>query len=122
MNTIFDTLLPNLIRMASEPSIHADDTVQPNGYECHDDKQATLYVDLPGCKRESIQIETEKNRVFIQAERKIGETVKKYAERYSFNMKYDVSRAEAKYDDGVLKLIVPSSIPEQPTKRKLEIG
>jgi len=79
-----------------------------------------VLVDLPGVKKEDIQVTIEGARVSINAEaksekqRKEGERVL-HAERFaasyarSFELPVEVTEegAEAKYEDGVLKLTLP---------------
>ncbi|HSB98028.1 MAG TPA: Hsp20/alpha crystallin family protein [Spongiibacteraceae bacterium] len=85
-----------------------------------DEKHYTVRADLPGVKKEDIQVEVDGNRVAIGAqmksfkEEKKGETVI-HCERYegkvfrSFSLGSDVddSKAEASYKDGVLELRLP---------------
>jgi HSP20 family protein len=85
-----------------------------------DDKTYRVKAEIPGVKKEDIQIAVENNQVSISAEvkkekeEKKGETVLR-SERYygmqsrSFTLLHDVdqSKAEAKYEDGILELTLP---------------
>jgi len=85
-----------------------------------DDKAYHLKAEVPGVKKEDIHIAVEDDRVSITAEvkkekeEKKGETVLR-SERYygmhsrSFTLMHDVdqSKAEAKYQDGILELTLP---------------
>ena len=85
-----------------------------------DDKAYTVHADIPGVKKEDIQVSIEGNRVSISAETKMekeekeGEKVLR-SERYvgkvarSFTLAHDVdeAKAQAKYNDGVLELTLP---------------
>ncbi|MHB1215366.1 MAG: Hsp20/alpha crystallin family protein [Thiobacillus sp.] len=97
-----------------------------------DDKAYTVHADIPGMKKEDIQVNIDGNQVSISAESKMekeekeGEKVLR-SERYygkvarSFTLAHDVdeAKAQAKYSDGVLELTLPKK-QVTPT-RKLEI-
>lgn len=85
-----------------------------------DDKAYTVKAEIPGAKKEDIKVHVEGNQVSISAEvkkeseEKEGKTVIR-SERYfgsvarSFGLAQDVDAgaASAKYNDGVLELILP---------------
>lgn len=85
-----------------------------------DDKAYTVQAEIPGVKKEDIQVSIDGNRVSISAETKMekeekeGEKVLR-AERYcgkvarSFTLANDVdeAQAQARYSDGVLELTLP---------------
>lgn len=97
-----------------------------------DDKAYTVQAEIPGVKKEDIQVSIDGNRVSISAETKMekeekeGEKVLR-SERYcgkvarSFTLanEVDEAQAQAKYSDGVLEL----TLPKKPgaTARKLTI-
>ena len=97
-----------------------------------DDKAYTVRADIPGVKKEDIQVSVDGNQVMISAESKMekeekeGEKVLR-SERYagkvsrSFTLPNDVDEAgaDAKYSEGVLELKLPKK-EGKPTKR-LEI-
>lgn len=97
-----------------------------------DDKAYTVHADIPGVKKEDIQVSIEGNRVSISAETKMekeekeGEKVLR-SERYSgkvarsFTLASDVDegKAVAKYTDGVLELTLPKKAGS--TAKKLAI-
>ena len=85
-----------------------------------DDNAYTVHADIPGVKKEDIQVSLDGNRVSISAETRIEKEEKKgekvlRSERYcgkvarSFTLASDVdeAKAEAKYADGVLELTLP---------------
>ena len=85
-----------------------------------DDKSYTVHADLPGVKKEDIHITIEGNTVSISAEsrseteQKEGEKVLKRERTYgkvmrSFSLASDVDEAtaSAKYNEGVLELVLP---------------
>ncbi|MHB8495172.1 MAG: Hsp20/alpha crystallin family protein [Casimicrobiaceae bacterium] len=85
-----------------------------------DDKTYHVKAEIPGVKKEDIHVAVEGNQVSISAEvrkdeeEKKGKTVLR-SERYygkherSFTLMHDIdeSKAEAKYQDGVLDLALP---------------
>lgn len=85
-----------------------------------DDKAYTVHADIPGVKKEDIQVSIEGNQISISAETKTEKEEKKdekvlRSERYygkvarSFTLAHEVdeAKAEAKYSDGVLELTLP---------------
>ncbi len=80
----------------------------------------TVHAELPGVAKEDIHVEIDGNRVSIsgevkrQSEKKEGERVLR-SERYYGNVartfvlanEVDENKAEAKYDNGVLTLVLP---------------
>jgi HSP20 family protein len=97
-----------------------------------DDKTYTVHADLPGLKKEDIQVTIDGQVVTVTAEtrreseQKEGEKVLK-RERYfgkvsrSFSLDSDVDEAgaSAKYTDGVLELTLPKKATA--SKKRLEI-
>jgi HSP20 family protein len=85
-----------------------------------DDKVYTVHAEIPGVKKDDIQVEIDGNQVSIRAEVKQEKEEKKgekvlHSERYygmvgrSFTLPMDVDEkgAVAKYRDGVLDLTLP---------------
>lgn len=85
-----------------------------------DDRNFTVHAEIPGVKKEDIQVAIEGNQVSISAETKQEKEVKEgqklvHSERYygnvartfSLTSEIDEKRAEAHYRDGVLELILP---------------
>jgi HSP20 family protein len=88
-----------------------------------DDKNYTVHADLPGVKKDDIQVIINGNQVSISAETKQEKEVKEgekvlRSERYygkterSFTLENEINdvEAKAKYTDGVLELILPKKI------------
>ncbi len=93
-----------------------------------------LEAELPGFKKEDINIDIDKECLTISAERKADEKEEKDGEgfvrreRYygsfsrSFNIKgIDTEAITAEYNDGVLTLTMPEKTPVVPAARRLEI-
>lgn len=87
-----------------------------------DEKNYIVRADIPGVKKEDIKVDIDGNRVSISAEVKSFKEEKKnetviHSERYegqafrSFTLHsaVDQEKAQAKYQDGLLELILPKS-------------
>ena len=98
------------------------------------DGSYVLEAELPGFKKEDINIDIDKDCLTISAERKSEEKEEKgdngfvRRARYygsfsrSFNIKgIDSDAITAEYNDGVLTLTMPEKTPEVPAARRLEI-
>jgi len=98
-----------------------------------DDKSYTVHAEIPGVKKEDIQVVIDGNQVSISAEVKQEKEVKEgekllHSERYygtitrSFALSSDIddSASQAKYHDGVLELVLPKKATS--TSRKLTIS
>lgn len=84
------------------------------------DKAYTVKADVPGVKKEDIQVSIDRNEVSISAEvkqekeekqgNKLVRSERYYGKQYrSFTLAHDVdeTKADAEYKDGVLKLTLP---------------
>ena len=91
-----------------------------------------VYAELAGVKKEAIEIEVEGNEVSIAAEigsrREAGDGEKwlrverfhgKTARRFALPQEIDETKADAKFTDGVLELVLPKKAPV--TGRKIAI-
>ena len=103
------------------PEIRMDVTEDAKGYR--------VKAEIPGVKKEDIKVSIEGNQVSIGAEvkketeEKKGETVirseRYYGNQYrgfSLPLEIDPGRSEAKYDNGVLELVLPKK-EGAPTKQ-----
>ena len=97
-----------------------------------DDKAYKVHADIPGVKKEDIQVDIDGNQVSISAESRMEKEEKKgekvlRSERYcgkvarSFTLVHEVdeAKAQAKYSDGVLELTLPKK--EGKSSKKLAI-
>lgn len=87
------------------------------------DQDYTVKAEIPGCKKEDIQVSAEGNTVSIRAqtksekeEKKEGQVIRSeryYGQQYrSFSLPQEVddSKVQASYQDGVLKLVLPKKV------------
>lgn len=112
-----DDMLNNL-RLSPWANTEAESNIRIDVSETDD--AYMVKADIPGAKKEDIKINVEGNQVTIQSETKKEQEEKKEGkvvrcERYygqqsrSFTLAQDVdeTKAEAKYQDGVLQLTLP---------------
>ena len=91
-----------------------------------DDKSYTVKADIPGVKKEDIQVDIDGDTVSVRAEAKQEKEEKKgekvvYSERsygmvsrsLSLPQEIDESKAEARFRDGVLELTLPKKAAAQ---------
>lgn len=106
------SMMPSLRGMEAEPRIRMDVSETDQAYQ--------VKADIPGVKKEDIKVSIDGNTVSIRAEMKEEKTEKMpgnmmrserhYGEQFrSFTLPHEVdeSKAEAKYQDGVLSLTLP---------------
>ncbi len=92
-----------------------------------------IELDLPGIKKEDIEITTEDNILTISGERKLKEEVKeedyykvesrygKFSRSFTLPEKIDVENIHAESKDGVLEVIIPKLKEEDTKPKKIEI-
>jgi len=90
-------------------------------------------LDLPGIKKEDIEITTEDNILTISGERKLKDEVKedeyykvesvygKFSRSFTLPEKVDVENIHAESKDGVLEVIIPKLKEEESKPKKIEI-
>ena len=89
-----------------------------------DDKAFRIKAEIPGVNKEDIKVSIDRNQVSISAEvkhekeQKEGESVirseRYYGNQYrGFTLQHDIDeeKAEAKYDNGILELMLPKKKP-----------
>ncbi len=96
-----------------------------------DDKGYYLEIDLPGVKKENIDISVNDGILTVSGERKLEKKEEKenYTKIESFFGRFersfklpadaDLDNIEAKYEDGVLKIFIPRK--QKPEGKKIEI-
>jgi HSP20 family protein len=90
-------------------------------------------IDLPGIKKEDIEITTEDNVLTISGERKMKDEMKeddyykiesaygKFSRSFTLPEKVDVEKIEAQSKDGVLEVVIPKLKEEEKKPKKIEI-
>jgi HSP20 family protein len=98
-----------------------------------DDKNYTVKAEIPGVKKDDIHVAVEGSQVSIEAElrkeseekkdQKVVRSERYYGRQYrSFTLATDIdsSKAEAKYEDGVLRLTQPKKSTGSSTSVKVQ--
>ncbi len=92
-----------------------------------------IELDLPGIKKEDIEITTEDNVLTISGERKLRDEAKeedyyriesvygKFSRSFTLPEKIDVENIHAESKDGVLEVIIPKLKEEDRKPKKIEI-
>ena len=100
--------------------------------EKEDEKAYYIEVDLPGVKKEDINIEVKDNVLVISGERKFKKEEEdkgykrvesffgKFERRFTLPADADVEKIEAKVEDGVLRLTIPK-VEQQENVKKIEV-
>jgi HSP20 family protein len=93
------------------------------------DENFVMKADLPGVKKEDIEIDMKENSLTIKAEKKFEETVKKedfvrvekgygtYMRTFTVSDNMDLDHIKAEYKDGILEL----TIPKKEAHKKIEV-
>lgn len=127
----FEAPLRNWMRPWREAS--ADSAPQIRIDVNESDKEYLVKAEIPGVRKEDIDIRIDGNRVSISAEvkqekeEKKGSRVVRSERRYGFASRsfalaspVDDAKADAKYKDGVLELKLPKR--EQASQKRLAVG
>ncbi|BCD62957.1 HSP20 family protein [Nitratiruptor sp. YY08-26] len=114
------------------PSTQAENIWMPAVNEKEDEKAYYVEVDLPGVKKEDINLEVKDNVLTISGERKFKkeEEDKGYKRVESFFGKFersftlpadaDAEKIEAKAEDGVLHITIPK-VEQKENVKKIEV-
>ncbi len=98
-----------------------------------DDKAYYIEADLPGVKKEDIQLDIKDNILTISGERKLKKEVKKedyykvesvygkFERSFTLPDDVDVDKIEAKSEDGVLEITLPKKVEEKKQAKKIEV-
>ncbi len=121
----FDHLLRGFVVSPVRPLTHEDNNtaVKFRADITENDKAFTVHAELPGVKKEDIQISIDGDQVAISAETRAEKEVKegervlrseryngKYLRAFSLGAAVDEEAASARYADGVLELTLPKKV------------
>ncbi|BAF70734.1 Hsp20/alpha crystallin family protein [Nitratiruptor sp. SB155-2] len=114
------------------PSTQSETIWMPAVNEKEDDKAYYVEVDLPGVKKEDINVEVKDNLLVLSGERKFKKEEEdkgykrvesffgKFERRFTLPADADPDKIEAKVEDGVLTIVIPKVEQKENTK-KIEI-
>jgi len=127
---LFNTLMQTLDPVREENAIAS---FIPNVNTREGEYAYHVELDLPGIKKEDIEITTEDNVLTISGERKMKEEIKeddyykvesaygKFSRSFTLPEKIDVENIHAESKDGVLEVIIPKLSEEENKPKKIEI-
>ena len=105
------------------------DSIAPSNYNrtpvlLKEEENGAFYltIDLPGVKKEDLQVEVSGKVVTIKAERKTKTSTSSYNRSFTLSEKYDSNTLTADLEDGVLTLSVSPKRLEESTARKVLIN
>lgn len=121
MTNIFDEMDRMFESFASAPSFErAERTFQPATEVSETEDHYLLSMDLPGIKKENLNIEMNGNLLTISGERKRDEqVVASFTRSFTVPNSVDGGKIEAHHEDGVLSLYLPKTAMAK--AKKIEI-
>ncbi len=123
-NVFTDTVSPFVSSMVA-PSFKVDIS--------EDEKSICIDADMPGMKKEDVKVSIDKDVLTISAERSHEEEEKKkdyhrversygsMSRSFSLGENVDSEKVEAKYDNGVLHVVVPKKEPTEKKSKDVEV-
>lgn len=102
----FDTLFPSIETREKIPNYTIEE--YPERYE--------IIVELPGVKKEDIELYISDNSLFLRAQKKIFEKTEIYKLKLRFNSNIESEGYKAKYENGLLELSIKKA-----TVKKIKI-
>ena len=109
-----------------------EDYFAPSCEILDEEKSYKVSLDIPGLKQDEIDIEVKDNHLYISGERKMSETTKreaylrserrygKFSRVFSLPQNVNADMIEARFENGVLDLILPKE--EKSTTKKIKIS
>ncbi len=94
------------------------------------DDTLVLLVDLPGLKREDIDLSIQQDSITIEGERaateggnglRLERPLGKFRRSFRIGIPIDPGRAQAVYREGVLRISIPLAAPSGPTRVRVEV-
>lgn len=98
------------------------DAVRPNHWIESAEDAVRIFVELPGCAQEDIEATVEKNIVYIDAVRKIGDAVTKFHTGFRIGITRDTDAIHCSMHNGLLVIKAPTKkVEPKPEARKIKI-
>ena len=89
------------------------------GYRYSDETGETLVFDLPGCKKEDLDLAVQGRKFIVKGKRVVGSTEMSYETEAS--TRHDIEHAKYAYADGVLTIKVPAYQKTEPEIKKITL-
>jgi len=129
----FDLMNSLLNSMEGQPEEGALNDFVPAVNTREDDDAYVIELDLPGVRKEDIEITTEDNVLTVSGERKYREEVSKgdyykmesvygtFSRSFTLPEKVDVENIHAEAHNGVLEVVIPKIKESEKQPKKIEI-
>jgi len=131
----FSGLFDEMLHQNFWPSAESSDSISPRVDILDTQNNYIIKAELPGVKREEIDVTIHEDVLTLKAQSKFEKTTeddahnivrqeRRYGEflrRFSLRDNVNQSDIAADYTDGVLTLTLPKSVPETPKPQKVEI-
>ncbi len=110
---------PEIREFGSKPSIKEEniDHRKPLVDVIETDEEVQIIAEMPGVNKEDIELNASENKLEIKAE---GES-RKYYEVVDLPDEVDPDSAKARYNNGVLEVIVKKKHPRKESKKRIDI-
>jgi HSP20 family molecular chaperone IbpA len=117
----FTQLVNDLSSMIDTPTPNADALKfrRPNGRAERTPEVDTFWLELPGCKKEDLDITYEGDVITVVAKRVVGQ--KETTFKTPIVTDKDVANAKLNYEDGLLTITVYPKAKKEPEVKKLEV-
>ena len=117
----FDDIARELVGVVGDNQMPEVDTaaVAPVRYLFSDKEGDKVVIELPGCKKEDLDVKLVGKYVKVEGKRTLGDQEYKYST--VFMSKNDLEHAKVSYADGVLTVTVPAFKNPEPEVKKLVV-
>lgn len=99
-----------------------DKTLIPSSELKDTEKAFLVSIDLPGIRKEDLQVEVLDGNLTVTGERKSHSGGVTFRKVYTLNSQVDTDKIEAHYENGVLDLSLPKVIAKLPKKIEIQTG
>lgn len=82
------------------------DTVREN------DLGYSIEIEMPGVKKEQVEVEVKRNTLIIEGERKRENSDKRFSRKYLLPEATNPASIECRMEDGLLSVFIPKKVPE----------
>jgi len=131
MSRLFEDMLPSTEK--GEEELNAG-TFYPAVDIIEGDKEVNLRAELPGMKKEDVHVEVNDDTITLRGERKIEKEDKKqnyhriercygnFNRSFTLPTNVDCDKITARYEDGILEIIIPKIEEAKPKSVQIEVN
>lgn len=137
MDRVFDSVFEEMFPQTTKECL-GDDPFTRGAYPKVDvrdeDKQVVIEAEVPGLKKEQVSVEVRHDVLTIKGERRDGKSEEKKGvyshrelKRSSFSRSFvlkdnlDSDNINAKFENGILEIVIPKKIPTPPSVKKIDL-